>query len=206
MEIDSEIVGSLTYRGVLAYVACGTLGNGSWTTAQLAQAVSCNTSLMLEGLQELHGARPDLVGKQYGFKWPVGRGVASTEAVQYLDSKDMRRTALLDDVKKIFEWANKDLPFTMNAADGLAVQRFLKQHKELTQEQWRLCLKHRFISDDIIRSQPIHLWLSRLLEYRDGKHDKYGRLAVNGGGKLGEAITREQGNSAAREAALAARA
>jgi len=211
MEIDKEIVGSLTYRGVLAYVACLTLGDGSWTSAQLAQSVACNSSLMLEGLHELHTARPEIVGKQHGFKWPVGSGVASTEQVQILDSKASRRTDFLDDVKKMFEWANRDkddpnsfLAFTMNAADGIAVQRWLKQHPEVTQEQWRLCLKHRFTSEKIVKSQGLAFWVPRLLEYLEGRKDQYGKLMVNGGGKLGNAITTELGNNAARRAAVAA--
>lgn len=204
MEIDREIVGSLTYRGVLAYVAVLTLGDGAWTSAQLAQAVACNTSLMLEGLHELNTVRPEIVGKQHGFKWPVGSGVASTETVQILDSKAARRTDLLDDIKKIWEWANKGLLFTMGAYDGVAVARFLKKHSHVTREEWRLALKYRFLSEGIVPAQPIHIWLDRLMEYSAGRQDKYGKLMVNGGGKIGEAITREQGNNAARQQAVAA--
>lgn len=203
MEIDREIVASLTYRGVLAYVAVLALGEGSWTSAQLAQAVSCNASLILEGLHELHTARPEIVGKQRGTKWPVGSGVASTEQVQILDSKAARRTAFLDDAKKIWEWANRGLLFTMGAADGIAVQRWLKQHPEVTQEQWRLCLKNRFTSEKIVKAQGMAFWVPRLLEYLEGRRDQYGNLMVNGGGKLGEIITNRQRNREAIERAVA---
>ena len=203
MEIDREIVGSLTYRGVLAYVACLTLGDGSFTSAQLAQAVACNTSLMLEGLHELHAARPEIVGKQHGFKWPVGSGVASTERVQILDSKDARRRALLDDIKAIFEWANKDLNFTMGATEGVAVARWLKQNQNVTQEQWRLALKHRFTSEAIVKAQSLAMWLPKLMEYLEGRQDKYGKLMVNGGGKHGEIITNRQRNREGVEQAIA---
>ena len=204
MEIDKEIVGSLTYRGVLAYIATLVLGDGSWTTAQLAHAVSCNSSLMLEGMHELYRLQPTLVGKQRGTKWPVGSGVASTESVQILDLKAMRRTALLDDIKKIMEWATK-LPFTMGSYDGIAVARFLKTHSKVTQEEWRLALKHRFTSEGIVPGQPLHVWLDRLMEYLPGRQDKYGKLMPNGvGGKVGETLAREQSNSEARQRAVAA--
>ena len=64
IKLETEVFEGLTYRGVLAYVAARFLGDGSWTTAQLAQTVSCNTSLMLEGMRELHAVAPEIVGKQ----------------------------------------------------------------------------------------------------------------------------------------------
>ena len=206
MEITlrTDVLNVLTYRGVLAYVAAQALGDGQWTTAQLAQCVSCNSSLMLEGMGELHATVPALVGKQVKMKWPIGTGVASEESVQILDLKAMRRTALLDDIKKIMEWATK-LPFTMGSYDGIAVARFLKTHSKVTQEEWRLALKHRFTSEGIVPGQPLHVWLDRLMEYLPGRQDKYGKLMPNGvGGKVGETLAREQSNSEARQRAVAA--
>ena len=159
--IDSEILEGISYRGVLALVAAAVLGDGSWTTAQLAQAVSCNSSLMLEGLQEIYAT--GLVGKQSKGKWPVGTGVANEQQLQILDTAAGRRTDFLDDVKAIFEWGNKGLEFTMSAADGAAVQRWLKQNK-WNREQWRSALRNRFLSEGIVKSQPVHLWLGRLVE------------------------------------------
>ena len=205
--IDSELIEMLTYRGVLAAVAVAVLGDGQWTTAQLAQAVSANSSLMLEGMQELSVAAPAMVGKQSKTKWPVGSGVASTERVQIMESDAARRIDMLDDIKAIFEWANKDvdLKFTMSAADGQAVQRWLKQHKEWTREQWRTALRNRFLSEGVIKSQYIYLWLSRLNEYLAHPKDRFGKEMPNGvGGKIGQAIGVEQGNRSAREAAVAA--
>jgi hypothetical protein len=203
--LKSDLVESLTYRGILAYVATQALGDGEWTTAQLAQAVSANASLMLEGMQELHLAAPTLVGKQLKTKWPVGSGVASTERVQILDSAAGRRQEFLDDIKAIFEWANKGLLFTMMAADGAAVGRWLKQHKDWTREQWRTALRNRFLSEGIVKSQSLCMWLSRLHEYLEAPLDRYGKVMPNGvGGKIGNAIAVEQGNRSAREAAVAA--
>jgi hypothetical protein len=205
--LNIETIGILTYRGVLAYVAAKALGDGQWSTAQLAQAVSCNSSLMLEGLHELHEADGQLVGKQTKSKWPVGTRVASDEQVQILDSSAGRRVDFLDDIKAIFEWANKDvdLKFTMAAADGQAVQRWLKQHKDWTREMWRTALRNRFLSEGVVKSQYIYLWLSRLNEYLAHPKDRFGKEMPNGiGGKYGEALAREQSNDAARRAAVAA--
>ena len=203
--IDSELLEGLTYRGVLALVAVTALGDGLWTTAQLAQSVSCNSSLMLEGMQELHTAAPGLVAKQVKMKWPVGTGVANEFQLQILDSAASRRTDFLDDIKAIFEWGNKGLQFTMNASDGQAVQRWLKERKDWTREMWRAALRNRFLSEGIVKSQPIYLWLARLVEYVEAPLDRYGKVMPNGvGGRVGEAITREQSNSAARQAAVAA--
>jgi hypothetical protein len=200
--IDSEIIEGISYRGVLALVATAVLGDGCWTTAQLAQAVSCNSSLMLEGLQEIYAT--GLVGKQSKGKWPVGTGVANELQLQILDSAAARRKDFLDDMKSIYEWGNKGLSFTMSAADGSAVQRWLKQNK-WDREQWRTALRNRFLSEGIVKSQPVHLWLGRLVEYLEAPLDRYGKVMPNGvGGKTGEAISREQGNRAAREAAVAA--
>ena len=48
----------------------------------------------------------------------VGRGVASDERVQILESDAARRQDFLDDLKSSFEWANKGASFTMNVTDG----------------------------------------------------------------------------------------
>ena len=90
-----------------------------------------------------------------------------------------------------------------DALDGL-LARWLKQNKEWSREQWRMALRNRFLSEGIVKSQPIYLWLARLVEYVEAPLDRYGKVMVNGGGKVGEAITREQSNNAARQQAVAA--
>ncbi len=203
--LKTELLESLTYRGVLAYVAAQALGDGSWTTAQLAQAVSCNTSLMLEGMQELHGVAPEIVGKQIKTKWPVGTGMASDERVQILDSAAARKKDFLDDLKKAFEWANEDLPFSMNAADGKAVGKWLKENPNWNRADWRKALNHRYKSEGIVKTQKLYLWLPRLVEYREAPLDRFGKVMPFGvGGSVGKAIGVEQGNREAREAAVAA--
>lgn len=202
--LNSELIENLTYRGVLALVAATALGDGQWSTAQLAQTVNANSSLILEGMHELHDAWPEFVGKLSKSKWPIGTGVANEFQLQILDCAAGRRQDFLDDIKAIFEWGNKGLDFTMNAADGMAVQRWLKQNKGWDREQWRTALRNRFLSEGIVKSQPVHLWLGRLVEYLEAPLDRYGKVMVNGGGKNGEALTREQGNNAARQEAVAA--
>lgn len=205
--IHSEVVEMVTYRGVLAYVAVRTLGDGRWTTAQLAKVVSCNTSLMLEGMQELHGVAPEYVHKQDKMKWPLGSGVADGEKVQILESDSARRKDFLDDLKNSFEWANNGMPFTMNAADGRAVQAWLKENKHITRPEWKKAIYYRYMSEGIIKTQRLYLWLGRLNEYLDAPKDRFGKSMPNGiGGKHGEAIGREQGNYAARQSAVAAAA
>ena len=159
---------------------------------------------MLEGMQELYAVAPEVVGAQRKTKWPVGSGVASTERVQILDLAAARRQDFLDDLKRSYEWANPELPFTMNAADGKAVGKWLKENQHLNRADWRKALNHRYKSEGIVKTQPIHLWLGRLIEYREAPLDRYGKVMLNGGGKNGEAITREQSNNAARREAVAA--
>jgi hypothetical protein len=202
MEIDKEIVGSLTYRGVLAYVATQALGRGKWTTAELAQSVSCNTSLLLEGLQELHTVAPEVVGKQFGFKWEVG-GEEQKDSVQILDSQQGRRKDFLDDLKRYWDWGNPNVPFTMTASDGAAVQRWLKKNKEWDQPMWRQALKHRCMSE-VNHSQALFAWVGRLAEYSATPLDRYGKPMPNGiGGKHGEIATVRQRNREAVEQAIA---
>jgi hypothetical protein len=178
-------------------------GEVEGTTPFFAEVVNCQTAVMREGLEELSRLFPEVVRKVSSTKWVVGSGKA--EGVQILDSAAGRRKDFLDDCKAIWEWANKGLPFTMNAADGAAVARWLKQNKEWSREQWRQALRNRFLSEGIVKSQPIYLWLARLVEYVEAPLDRYGKVMPNGvGGRVGEAITREQSNSAARQAAVAA--
>jgi len=203
--IHSEVIDQVSYRGVLAYVAVQALGDGRWTTSQLANVVSCNSSLMLEGMQELNAAAPEYVHKQEKGKWPLGNGVADPDKVQILDDKANRRIEFLDDMKLAYEHVNKGLPFTMSAADGLAVNRWLKQNKEVTREEWRKALKNRYKSEGVVKTQALHMWVGRLLEYLEAPLDRFGKTMANGvGGKVGAAIDTEINNRSAREAAVAA--
>ena len=205
IKLKSELLEGLTYRGVLAYVASSALGDGKWKTAALAGAVACNTSLMLEGMGELVAAAPMFAAKGAKGTWVVGSGVASTETVQILELDQARRRDFLDDLKNSFEWANPGLPFTMNAADGKAVGSWLKDNKHLTRSEWKRAIYFRYMSEGIIKTQRLYLWLSRLNEYLNAPKDRFGKEMPNGiGGKYGEALAREQSNDAARRAAVAA--
>jgi hypothetical protein len=131
--------------------------------------------------------------------------VADGEKVQILESDSSRRKDFLDDLKNSFEWANNGMQFTMNAADGRAVQAWLKENKHITRPEWKKAIYYRYMSEGIIKTQRLYLWLGRLNEYLDAPKDRFGKSMPNGiGGRVGEAIGREKSNSAARQAAVAA--
>jgi hypothetical protein len=204
IELEPGVISKLeSYRGTLAYLAVRVRGECEGTTPFFAEVVNCQTAVMREGLEELSRLFPEVVKKASSTKWVVGSGKAADDGVQILDSAAGRRKDFLDDLKAIWEWGNK-VPFTMNAADGAAVARWLKQNQAWTREQWRAALRNRFLSEGIVKSQPIYLWLARLVEYVEAPLDRYGKTMMNGGGKVGEAITREQSNNDARHVAVAA--
>ena len=203
IDLDPGVISKLeSYRGTLAYLAVRVRGECEGTTPFFAEVVNCQTAVMREGLEELSRLFPEVVKKSSSTKWVVGSGKA--EPLQILDSAAGRRKDFLDDLKAIWEWGNK-VPFTMNAADGAAVARWLKQNKEWNREQWRQALRNRFLSEGIVKSQPVYLWLARLVEYVEAPLDRYGKVMLNRvGGKVGQAIGVEQSNREAREAAVAA--
>jgi hypothetical protein len=204
IELEPGVISKLeSYRGTLAYLAVRVRGECEGTTPFFAEVVNCQTAVMREGLEELSRLFPEVVKKASSTKWVVGSGKAAEEGVQILDSAAGRRKDFLDDLKAIWEWGNK-VPFTMNAADGAAVARWLKQNKEWSREQWRQALRNRFLSEGIVKSQPVYLWLARLVEYVEAPLDRYGKVMLHGGGKLEQAVNTEIGNRAAREAAVAA--
>lgn len=196
IHLEKETVCGLSWKGVLAYVAVKATEDGAWTTAQLAAAVGARTEQMREGLEEI--VMSNLVVKGKNHRWIIGTGV---EAVQILDT---RRTDFIDDLKKIWDWANPADPFTMNAGDGFAVRVFLRQHKEWDRATWQRALRHRYKSE-VNRAQRPCAWLGRLGEYLNCPLDKFGKPMEHGvGGALGQALSKEAGNRAAREAFTAA--
>lgn len=205
IELDPGVISKLeSYRGTLAYLSVRVRGECEGTTPFFAEVVNCQTAVMREGLEELSRLFPEVVRRSSSTKWVVGSGKAAEDGVQILESSAGRRKDFLDDLKGAYEWANEGLSFTMNAADGAAIARWLKQNQALTRSDWRRCLYFRFQSEGIITTSPVHLWIGRLIEYLPGPQDRYGKLMLNGGGKVGEAITREQSNNAARQQAVAA--
>jgi len=203
MELQSEIIEKLTWRGLLAYVAVSLAGHAEASTAALAGLVKAQTPVVLEGLRELAEVAPTLCRKAPKNKWGCGEIKAGEgTVVQNLDCVDSRRKEFLDDVKRIYEWANKGLTFTMNSADGLAVKRFLRQYKDWDRPTWQQALRNRFLSE-VSTSQPLCMWLVRLVEYIDTPLDRYGKPMENGGGKHGETATVRQRNREAVERAVA---
>lgn len=200
ISLETEAVEKLSFKGVLAYIAVVMADGTEASTASLAGLVRCQTAVMLEGLKELCVAAPERVAKA-GTKWRCGVvKVGDGEVVQNLESGSDRRVAFIDDLKKYYEWANPGSMFTMMAMDGMAVNRFLRLHKDWTQEMWRKALQNRGKSE-VNHAQGLYAWVDKLAEYSTAPLDRYGKPMVNGGGKRGETITiREQNREAVARA------
>jgi len=203
IELDPGVISKLeSYRGTLAYLAVRVRGECEATTPYFAEVVNCQTAVMREGLEELSRLFPEVVKKASSTKWVVGNGKA--EGVQILESSAGRRKDFTDDLKKYWDWGNPALKFSMNGKDGKQIAMFLKEHSDWTQETWRQALRNRCLSE-VNHAQPIWCWVSRLAEYSATPIDRFGKPMPNGvGGRVGQALGVEQGNRAAREAAVAA--
>jgi len=199
--LKEEVIEHLGYKAILAYVAIQRRGSGQWTTPHLAACVNLTQNkIMQEGLEQLSEAHPELLVKVKGKGWSVG---GEKKQLQILDCEDTRRRELLDDLKKFWEHYNPT-QFTMNAADGNVVRIFLRQHKDWNRDMWRRALNNRGRSE-VNHSEAIYRWMSRLPEYLESPVDRYGKPMQHGGGELGKAISREVGNSAARQAVISGR-
>ncbi len=200
--LDTTIIEKLSSKGVLAYIAVVMADGTEASTASLAGLVRCQTAVMLEGLKELCVQAPERVGKS-GTKWRCGVVKAGGgEILQNLDSQSERRKAFIDDLKKYFEWANPGLSFTMIAMDGVAINRFLRLHKDWTQDMWRKALNNRAKSE-VNHAQGLLSWVDRLAEYSASPLDRYGKPMVNGGGRHGEAANVRERNREAVAIAVA---
>jgi hypothetical protein len=203
MEITlrSDILNTLTYRAVLAYVAVSALGDGEWTTAQLASMVKCNSSLMGEGLQELSSVARTVVDRASRMKWKVGSGSPDTTALVVMDERRIRRREFTDDLKMYWEHQNKGVPFAMTPRDCKAVDQFLRDNPTWERRMWQRALNNRFHSV-VNRSQQLFSWVPRLVDYFDYPLDAYGKPRGENG-KHEQAATTEAGNRLAREQAIA---
>jgi hypothetical protein len=135
-----------------------------------------------------------------GKKWVLVGKVATGVVLQNMESD--RRKAFIDDLKKYWDWANPTVSFIMNGADEQAVNKFLREHKDWTQEKWRNALKNRCLSE-VNHAQSLFAWVSRLAEYSATPLDRYGRPMMNGGGKHGEAASIRDRNREAVATAVA---
>lgn len=200
--LDTEIIERLSSKGILAYVAI-TLGDGQeLTTASLAASVHCDSSAMSNGINELILEYPAMVGKNKR-KWRCGViKVGAGEVVQNLDPATERRIVFIDDLKKYWDWGNAPLGFTMNSLDGVAINRFLRLHKDWTQETWRAALRNRCKSQ-VNHAQAMYVWVEKLAEYAAAPLDRFGKPMMNGGGKHEEAATIRQSNREAVGRAVA---
>jgi hypothetical protein len=200
--LETETVEKLSSKGVLAYIAVVMADGTEVSTASLAGLVRCQSAVMLEGLKELSVAAPERVAKTQN-KWRCGVVKAGAgEILQNLDSDTERRKAFIDDLKKYYEWANHGLLFSMVAMDGVTINKFLRTHKDWTQEMWRKALQNRAKSE-VNHAQGLYAWVDKLAEYSAAPLDRYGKPMVNGGGKHGEAATVRERNRSAVAVAVA---
>ena len=192
--LDSEIIDKLSANGVIAYLAVKMADGSVATTAALAGLVRCTTFSMLAGLKDLAVTVPELVAKAPKNKWRCGVVKAGNGVLlQNLESERYR--VFVDDLKKYWDYLNPTLPFEMGGKDGIQIRRFLSDHRQWTQDDWRTALQNRKESVRLghaSRSAPLWTWVGRLDEYSAGPLDRWNK-PVEGGGN-GKAAIREQSN------------
>ena len=193
--LDTSIIENLSANGVLAYIAVKIAEGTEATTAALAGLVRCKTGNMLDGLKDLSVAVPELIAKAPKNKWRCG--VVKTGdgyIVQTVDSERFR--LFVDDLSKYWNFLNPTLPFAMAGRDGVQIRRFLSEHRQWTQDDWRNALNHRKSSvlkfGHATRSEPLWVWVGLLDFYAAGALDRWNK-PVEGGGN-GKAAIREQSN------------
>lgn len=174
VSLEKSIIDNLSSRGVLAYVAVKIAWGTQATTAALADLVRAQTSAMLEGLKELSLAAPGLVRKDKS-RWVCGNAhFGNSEPVQTLESG--RFQLFMDDMKKYWDFLNQDIPFEVTPADGMAIRRFLSNHRAWTQDEWRQALNNRKASVKLgqaSRTEPFHVWMDKLATYAAGPLDRF---------------------------------
>jgi hypothetical protein len=180
VQLDSEKIEQLSARGILAYVAVSIAWNSEVTTAYLAGLVKAQTATMLEGLNELSMACPEIIARAPKKKsWRCGIVQAGDGVV--LQNSDSRRADFIDDLKKYWDMLNAPEPFLFNGKDGVAVTRMLRDRPNWTTDDWRVALNNRYKSvkhyAHATRMQPFWIWLDRLPEYMEGPLNQFGKSA-----------------------------
>ena len=176
--IDTSIIENLSSNGILAYVAVKMAEGKEATTAALAGLVRCKTGNMLDGLKDVAVAVPELVAKAPKNRWRCGV-VKAGEGVVLHNLESERYRVFVDDLKKYWDFLNPTLPFEMNGKDGAQIRKFLSDHRQWTQADWRNALNHRKTSvvrfSNAASSQPLWVWVGRLDDYAAGPIDRYNK-------------------------------
>ena len=198
IKLHNDILGKLSHRGILAYVAVTLAGDATPTTAVLAASVKTGSAIMLEGLTELAVVAPEAVLRKEK-RWVCGLGGGEEPK----HNEDLERFRLLiDDLKKYWDYLNPEIKFSMAGPDGAAIKKFLGDHKEWTQQMWRTALNNRKTSVLLFgngsRTEAIFTWVRKLGDYYAGPLNSYNK-PVEGSGKHGKVISLEQQNRLARE-------
>jgi hypothetical protein len=202
IKLHNDILGKLSHRGILAYVAVTLAGDATLTTASLAGSVKVASAMMREGLKELEAMAPEAVVKNKK-GWVCGLG--GGEEPKRNEGLDRFR-ALTDDLKKYWDFMNPGLPFPMGGRDGVAIKQFLTDHPSWSQDMWRVALNHRKNSVMYFahgsRTESLFTWVRKLGDYFAGPLNAFNK-PVEGSGKHGKVISLEQQNRLAREQYLA---
>jgi hypothetical protein len=202
MNLRDDLVGKLSSRGILAYVAVAAAGDAECSTATLAGLVRCQTAVMREGLQELAAEAPEAVRKSEKAGWICGTKKGESPI---LDSS-MRYKSFIADLKTYWDFLNPTIPFSIGSADGAAIRQFLRNHREWGEVEWRTALQNRGRSVRFFgngsRTEDFYRWIMRLADYLGGPLNQFNK-PVEGMGNAGKAIAIEQHNEAAAAAYLA---
>lgn len=106
-----------------------------------------------------------------------------------------QRVQFIEAFKRYWEYCNSGVKMPFSKADGQAIDRFIRDHPEMTLKQFVRCLYHRSMSD-VNPSQQLHRWISRLSDYASGPLDRYFNPKSLGGTKHNEQRNLAQENEA----------
>jgi hypothetical protein len=203
ISLEKDVIDTLSLKGIIAYVAVMLAEGTTASTAALAGLVKCRTEIMKEGLEELINCYGPTFLQKHASKWICGdRPQPLGETVQILDSSRYRE--FLDDLKIYHDKLNPNGPsFAMGARDGQVIQRFLKDHPNWSQEDWRRALHNRAIAvlkfAAASRTEPFYAWIGNLGSYGAGPLDRFGKPVEGGNGRHEKAIGVQNANRDAGE-------
>jgi hypothetical protein len=199
IRLEKSIIDHLSSRGVLAYVAVKMADGAKATTAVLASLVHAQTGVMREGLTELSLAAPGLLIREKN-TWLCGTVGAGQGQVLQLSASADRYRSFVDDLKRYWEAVNHGIipPFSMGKMDGHAIQGFLNDHREWTQDDWRAALNNRAVSvlkhQHDSRTAPLYTWVRGLAKYSGDVLDRFGKPVDGGSEKHGKVTSIQHGN------------
>lgn len=194
INLESDVIEKLSFKGILAYVAVRLADGTEATTAKLASSVKTRSTVIAEGIHELEVSFPEMVVKHKN-KWKCGV-VNAGEGTIAGNARIGRYVEFVDDLKRCWDFLNPNLPFSMGARDGIQIRNFLSSHPEWGNQEWGIALRNRIISvikhGNDTRSAPLWEWVPRLDKYAAGPLDRFGRPVEGNNGKTDEIRNRNR--------------